>query len=388
MKSFKDKRKVKKNLKSSKKIFGVCFRDQSDEVPYIITHSISFLEQKALGLEGIFRLSGNHSLIAELKTRFDKGEKVDFFKENLDPHTVAGLLKLYFRELPEPLLTFDLYDMFLAAVSINEPATQLLQVKKVLQFLPRINQIVVVCLASFLHQVHQRCEENKMHPANLAIIFAPNLLRCENNDIGIMIEDTPYANELMIIFLQHFDTLFKDYKTPEETPTPKSKLSQPEKKEELKSPDPGIATKKRPPVPSTPLPPPPVNKHSAPQQQLPAIPGQTSSSLQTSPKPLPRLPPEVPGLRSSQSLVSSEMDPSQQKLPLVTLNEVPLPLPVEISLDSLPLSAIPPSIEVSHPILAEIQSESGVVLPREDDSIPIVNDTKKVPPMKPPKPRG
>lgn len=68
----------------------------------------------ALDVVGIFRLSGSSVRIDEYQQAFDKGVQVDLSTEN-DPHCVSGLLKSYFRELPEPILTFGLYDRFIAA---------------------------------------------------------------------------------------------------------------------------------------------------------------------------------------------------------------------------------------------------------------------------------
>lgn len=65
-------------------------------------------------VEGIFRLSGSAVLIQEYKQRFDNGEDVSFENES-DPHAVSGLFKLYFRELPEPVMTWEQYDNFIIA---------------------------------------------------------------------------------------------------------------------------------------------------------------------------------------------------------------------------------------------------------------------------------
>lgn len=76
------------------------------------------MKNKALDVVGIFRLSGSAVQIAEYRKILDKGGKIDLPQES-DPHCVAGLLKLYLRELPEPLCTYDLYDQFIAASSMN-----------------------------------------------------------------------------------------------------------------------------------------------------------------------------------------------------------------------------------------------------------------------------
>lgn len=48
-----------------------------------------------------------------------------------------------------------------------------------------------------------------MTPTNVSIVFAPNLLRSENDDLNIALHDAPYANKLLTFFIEHFDELFK-----------------------------------------------------------------------------------------------------------------------------------------------------------------------------------
>jgi len=213
--SLKDKMRDKKD--SKKKVFGAPLDDDcSHELPYVMTHCISYIDKLGITVPGIFRLSGHMGLINELKHRFDKGEQVDLFSEQgVDVHAVAGLLKMYFRELPEPLLTFDLYDMFLAAISIKDAPTKLMQTKKVLEFLPSVNLTVVLYLITFLHRVCENSKQNLMPPSNIAIVFAPNLLKDRSDDLQIMVEDAPFATELLVFFIEHYMDLFKEIKIPE-----------------------------------------------------------------------------------------------------------------------------------------------------------------------------
>lgn len=87
---------------------------EGKQLPNLVEQCTRYIDQKALDHVGIFRLSGSAVKIEEYKNSFDRGERPDLMKEQ-DPHAIAGLLKLYFRNLPEPLLTFDLYEQFIAA---------------------------------------------------------------------------------------------------------------------------------------------------------------------------------------------------------------------------------------------------------------------------------
>ncbi|KAL6065826.1 Rho-type GTPase activating protein Rga1, variant 3 [Balamuthia mandrillaris] len=154
--------------------------------------------------EGFFRISGTHTRIVELKERFDRGETPDLNQEK-DPHVVAGLFKLYFRSLPEPLLTFELYDMFLAAActpfsllsfllsfscyslfihlfsngqtAIPDKKVSLEKVKAVMEMLPPINYKCTKVLTRILVRVNNQSHLNKMTANNLAIVFAPSILK-------------------------------------------------------------------------------------------------------------------------------------------------------------------------------------------------------------------
>ena len=80
-------------------------------MPIIIENCLTYIESTDFTVEGIFRISGNQKQITAIRSRFDKGQCVDFSKEtNCDIHVVCGLLKLYLRELPDPLIPFSFFD--------------------------------------------------------------------------------------------------------------------------------------------------------------------------------------------------------------------------------------------------------------------------------------
>src|SRR3989338_11028983 len=85
------------------------------DMPYIISDCVEWLEKNGgLTREGIFRISGKQTLIDELKARYDAEGRVDLEAEGaLEVHTVSGILKLFFRELPEPLFIVRYYSTYL-----------------------------------------------------------------------------------------------------------------------------------------------------------------------------------------------------------------------------------------------------------------------------------
>ncbi|KAL6050455.1 hypothetical protein QOT17_019833, partial [Balamuthia mandrillaris] len=102
-------------------------------------------------------------------------EPIDFSK--LCPHDVAGLLKVFLRELPEPLLTFELYEPIMAALEDQDLNRRNEKLGAALLALPEHNSIFLDYLFKFLHKVARHSANNKMDASNLSIIFTPTLIK-------------------------------------------------------------------------------------------------------------------------------------------------------------------------------------------------------------------
>mmetsp|Transcript_9835 Transcript_9835/g.39882 ORF Transcript_9835/g.39882 Transcript_9835/m.39882 type:complete len:785 (+) Transcript_9835:158-2512(+) len=215
---------AKKNEKksSSGKVFEAPLADQvtvqdGSELPVVVEKCMEYIEERALAVEGIFRLSGSAVLIKEYKDRFDSGENVSFENES-DPHAVAGLLKLYFRELPEPIMTYDHYDNFIIGEGIPNPTLRLRYLRYLMEtYLAPLNRALLKRLVSFLRKVNEHSEVNKMPIHNIATVFGPNLLKQRNANMLQMVEDTAQINNIVNIFINHDGYLFNDRPLPEES---------------------------------------------------------------------------------------------------------------------------------------------------------------------------
>jgi len=131
------------------------------------------------------------------------------------------LLKLWLRELPVPLCTFENYDCFLAAVAIPDEQEQarLRTIKEVLNFLPYSHQVLLKYLVAFLCRVVAHSDHNRMNANNVAVLLAPNILQpppegSALTDLAKAMEDTPYATKLALIFLTQYDVLLRDFPEP------------------------------------------------------------------------------------------------------------------------------------------------------------------------------
>ncbi|GBP32909.1 Rho GTPase-activating protein 39 [Eumeta japonica] len=164
------------------------------------------LSQQILALngretEGIFRVSADVDEVNALKAKIDNWELPDA-STLTDAHAPASLLKLWYRELYEPLIPDSLYGACVAAGS------DYAAVSRVLQRLPHINRLVLTYLISFLQQfaVPEVVSQTKMDSANLAMVFAPNCLRCTSQDPRVILENARKEMTFLKSLITNLDT--------------------------------------------------------------------------------------------------------------------------------------------------------------------------------------
>jgi len=197
-----------------KKVYGIpikeiLLREGRNDIPFVVEHLISFLEKSSMEVEGIFRLSGTAFEVKSLISTYDSGKEVDLNSIE-DIHTITGALKAYFRDLPDPLLTFDLYEQLIKAASTIPEDDKLAAhiASNLLGSLPRENRIILNYLLSFLNKVSTYSEKNKMTAANLATVFGPNILRPKNDTSQTAQLESPFVNKVAQVLIQFYDTLF------------------------------------------------------------------------------------------------------------------------------------------------------------------------------------
>lgn len=156
--------------------------------------------------EGLFRLNGAFGQINAMKDAFDSG-KVPDLEEAQDSHVVGSLLKLYLRELPEPLCTYDLYDGFVAACN-KERDAMVFDMKYLFTQLPMSNRLVIQRLVKFLGRVGALESKNKMSVVNLATVFGPNILRPKTDNPLQMMAQSPWVSKAVMSFVTEYDALF------------------------------------------------------------------------------------------------------------------------------------------------------------------------------------
>ncbi|KAB0393820.1 hypothetical protein E2I00_000699, partial [Balaenoptera physalus] len=161
---------------------------------------------------GLFRLAAGASVLKRLKQTMasDPCSLQEFCS---DPHAVAGALKSYLRELPEPLMTFDLYDDWMRAASLKEPGARLEALQEVCSRLPRENLSNLRYLMKFLARLAEEQEVNKMTPSNIAIVLGPNLLWPPEKEGDLAQLDAASVSSIQVVgmveaLIQNADILF------------------------------------------------------------------------------------------------------------------------------------------------------------------------------------
>uniref|UniRef100_G1LI00 Unconventional myosin-IXa n=1 Tax=Ailuropoda melanoleuca TaxID=9646 RepID=G1LI00_AILME len=164
----------------SSRQFGVeLSRLTSEErtVPLVVEKLINYIEMHGLYTEGIYRKSGSTNKIKELRQGLDTdAESVNLDDYNI--HVIASVFKQWLRDLPNPLMTFELYEEFLRAMGLQERKETIRGVYSVIDQLSRTHLNTLERLIFHLVRIALQEETNRMSANALAIVFAPCILRC------------------------------------------------------------------------------------------------------------------------------------------------------------------------------------------------------------------
>ncbi|XP_042287208.1 active breakpoint cluster region-related protein isoform X1 [Thunnus maccoyii] len=204
------------------KINVVTKRERS-KVPYIVRQCIEEVEKRGIDEVGIYRISGVATDIQALKLAFDTNTKdILVMLSDMDINAIAGTLKLYFRELPEPLLTDRLYPAFMEGIALSDPAAKENCMMHLLRSLPDPNLMTFLTLLEHLKRVAEKEPINKMSLHNLATVFGPTLLRPSESEStkgqhitsasDIWSHDVMAQVQVLLYYLQHPPISFAELK--------------------------------------------------------------------------------------------------------------------------------------------------------------------------------
>uniref|UniRef100_A0AAX7TL80 Rho GTPase-activating protein 17 n=1 Tax=Astatotilapia calliptera TaxID=8154 RepID=A0AAX7TL80_ASTCA len=181
------------------------------EIALPIEACVMMLLETGMKEEGLFRIAAGASKLKKLKAALDcsTSQLEEFYS---DPHAVAGALKSYLRELPEPLMTFQLYDEWIQASSVSDPDKRLQALWVVCDKLPKNNKNNLRYLVKFLAKLAQESEQNKMTPSNISIVLGPNLLwaKTEGSLAEMAAATSVHVVAIVEPIIQHADWFFPE----------------------------------------------------------------------------------------------------------------------------------------------------------------------------------
>ncbi|XP_025899396.1 rho GTPase-activating protein 44 isoform X2 [Nothoprocta perdicaria] len=179
------------------------------EIAFPVEACVTMLLECGMQEEGLFRVAPSASKLKKLKAALDCCV-VDVQEYSADPHAIAGALKSYLRELPEPLMTFELYDEWIQASNIQEQDKRLQALWNACEKLPKANYNNIRYLIKFLARLTEYQDTNKMTPSNVAIVLGPNLLwpQAEGNITEMMTTVSLQIVGIIEPLIQHADWFF------------------------------------------------------------------------------------------------------------------------------------------------------------------------------------
>uniref|UniRef100_A0A672YLE4 Rho GTPase-activating protein 44 n=1 Tax=Sphaeramia orbicularis TaxID=375764 RepID=A0A672YLE4_9TELE len=179
------------------------------EIAFPIEACVTMLLECGMQEEGLFRVAPSASKLKKLKASLDCGV-LDVQEYSSDPHAIAGALKSYLRELPEPLMTTELYDEWIQASNIQDMDKRLQALMAACEKLPTDNLNNFRYLIKFLAKLSEYQDANKMTPGNMAIVLGPNLLwtHTEPNMTEMMTTLSLQIVGIIEPIIQHADWFF------------------------------------------------------------------------------------------------------------------------------------------------------------------------------------
>ncbi|XP_071388049.1 N-chimaerin isoform X4 [Centroberyx affinis] len=186
--------------------------------PHWCEHCASFMwglmaqGVKCAGLksEGLYRISGFSDSVEDVKMAFDRdGEKTDISVNAYeDINIITGALKLYLRDLPVPVISYDAYPRFIEAAKLTDPEKKLEAFRETLALLPQSHSETLKYLMAHLKRVTLNEKDNLMNAENLAIVFGPTLMRAPNLDAITALNDIRYQRQVVEALIKNEDVLF------------------------------------------------------------------------------------------------------------------------------------------------------------------------------------
>uniref|UniRef100_A0A6Q2ZP24 SLIT-ROBO Rho GTPase activating protein 3 n=1 Tax=Esox lucius TaxID=8010 RepID=A0A6Q2ZP24_ESOLU len=189
----------------------LCFQDSGQPIPLVVESCIRYINLYGLQQQGIFRVPGSQVEVNDIKNSFERGEDplIDDQNEH-DINSVAGVLKLYFRGLENPLFPKERFLDLMSTIKLESGAERAHHIQQIIVTLPRTVIIVMRYLFAFLNHLSQYSDENMMDPYNLAICFGPTLMPIPDGQDPVAIQ--AHVNEVIKTIIIHNEVIFPSHR--------------------------------------------------------------------------------------------------------------------------------------------------------------------------------
>uniref|UniRef100_A0A3B4E5Q0 Rho GTPase activating protein 9 n=1 Tax=Pygocentrus nattereri TaxID=42514 RepID=A0A3B4E5Q0_PYGNA len=200
----------------------LCDREKNT-VPRFVRNCTETVEKKGLDTDGIYRVSGNLAVIQKLRFAVNHERAVStdgryLFPEDLvqgnledpqweDIHVITGALKLFFRELPEPLVPYGFFHDIVETVKMSDYLDKVDRMKLLVISMPPPNHDTMRHMFRHLKRVMEHSDSNRMTTQNIGIVFGPTLMRPQS-DCGNMAVNMVYQNQAVELILSEYDQIF------------------------------------------------------------------------------------------------------------------------------------------------------------------------------------
>ncbi|XP_034567626.1 rho GTPase-activating protein 27 [Notolabrus celidotus] len=187
----------------------LCHRE-STTIPKFVEKCIRAVERRGLDVDGIYRVSGNLAVIQKLRHKADHEEQLDLDDGQWEEiHVITGALKLFLRELPEPLFPFSCFEKFIAAIQVPDFPLRVSYMKDLVRSLPLPNHDTMDLLFRHLLKVIEHKESNRMSFQSVAIVFGPTLLRPQTESANMTI-NMVFQSQIVELMLKEYQTIFSN----------------------------------------------------------------------------------------------------------------------------------------------------------------------------------
>eukprot|EP01080_Neovahlkampfia_damariscottae_P001559 gene1559-12684_t len=179
---------------------------EENQIPLPLLRCITHIENVGMNMEGIYRVSGSYKQMADIQQLYDKGLDPDLTK--YDRYVITGVIKKFFALLPEPVMTFKLYDPFLRAQAKRSERDRVIEIKKLVQQLPKEHFIVLNYIITHLKKISGEYDVTKMSVQNLAIVYGPTLFRSIDESPTKILCDSPLLSGAVANLITYHEYIF------------------------------------------------------------------------------------------------------------------------------------------------------------------------------------